>query len=452
MNPKTSLRRKLLRMLLSAMLLMMIVSALIAYSIAFRSASRAYDRTLLDTALALSGQVHLASDKLSLSLPKEAEEILLTDEFDQVFFRVVDANGQNIGGNKDLPLPEEHIPTNSWRFYSSKIEGKEIRVAALSTEHARQPLTVLSAETTIKRNNLVREILIGMLLPELLLVAVTLALIWFGISDGLKPLEELRQQLAKRSQNDLRPIIAQNMAYEIQPLIRELNQLLLQLDESLQSQRHFVSNAAHQLRTPIAALQAQLEAILREPDGPQRDQITHVLSALQRLAHLIHQLLALARAEPKDEATRQSIDLSALVRSLADAKLAQALTSGIDLGFNLQNAEVKGSPLLLQEAISNLIDNAIRYTPAPGSVTVSCLTREDGTLVRVEDSGSGIPENLRDQVFERFYRLPGSRGDGCGLGLAIVQQIARQHGAQVDIGTSQELGGASVEIRFPRSV
>jgi two-component system sensor histidine kinase TctE len=349
-----------------------------------------------------------------------------------------------------LPLPVQPIATNGWRFYSSEMAGKKIRVAALSTEHGGQPLTVLSAETTIKRTNLVREILIGMLLPELLLVGVTLALIWFGISGGLKPLEDLRQQLAKRSHNDLRPIVALNMPYEIQPLIRELNHLLLQLDESLQSQRHFVSNAAHQLRTPIAALQAQLEAMLREPEGPQRGQITYVVSALQRLAHLIHQLLALARAEPKDEATRQSVDLSAMVRSLADSQLTQALASGIDLGFNLQHAEVKGSPLLLQEAISNLIDNAIRYTPAPGSVTVSCLTSADSTLVRVEDSGKGIPEDLRDQVFERFYRVPGSTGEGCGLGLAIVRQIARQHGAQVDIGRSQELGGASVEIRFSR--
>ena len=450
MKPPTSLRRKLLLWLLPAMLLMMAAGALTAYSIALRSAIRAYDRALLDTALALAGQIHVRTGKLALNLPKEAEEILLTDKFDQIFFRVLDSDGHDIVGDQRLPMPPDTSPVNSWLYYDARIGKEPIRVAALFTEHEDRPLLILSAETLIKRHNLVREILLGMLLPELALVGITLALIWFGIRSGLHPLEELRQQLANRSQNDLRPIVAQNLAYEIQPVIGELNQLLQQLDESLQAQRHFVSDAAHQLRTPIAALQTQLEVMLRDPEGPQRSQVKHVLAAAQRLAHLVHQLLALARAEPKDTLTRQLVDLSAIIRNLADNALAQALSGGIDLGFELEPAEVLGSALLLQEAISNLIDNAIRYTPAPGTVTVSCQTTEYGAILLVEDSGNGIPETLRDQVFERFYRLPGSSGEGCGLGLAIVRQIARQHGAKISIEKSESLGGTAVAIHFPR--
>lgn len=449
MDRKTSLRRKLLRMLLSGMLLMMVASAFIAYSIAFRSASRAYDRALLDTALGIAGQIHVSDNKLALVLPKEAEEILLTDNLDQIFFQVVDANGNSLGGNSTLPMPQTPISPNSWKFYNAEINGAAVRVAAFSTERAHLPLTVLSAETRVKRTALVREILIGMLLPEMVLVGVTLVLVWFGIRTGLQPLEDLRQQLSQRSQNDLQPLAAEDMAYEVKPLIRELNHLLGQLDESVQAQRNFVSNAAHQLRTPIAALHAQIEAMLGEPEGPQRAQVSQVLTALQRLAHLIHQLLALARAEPKDESSRQAVELTMVVRNVADTLLAHALDKNIDLGFDLAPATARGSALLLQEAATNLADNAIRYTPAGGSVTVGCGQNAEYAFLCVEDSGPGIPEALRERVFERFYRLPGTQGNGCGLGLAIVRQIARQHGAEVVIEHSETLGGARIELRFP---
>lgn len=432
------------------MLAMMAAGAFTAYSIALRSAIHAYDRALLDTALALAGQIREHNGKLDINLPKAAEEILLTDKFDLIFFRVLASDGHDIAGDQRLPLPPDISPINSWMYYDAIVDGKTVRVAALFTEHDGLPLTILSAETLLKRQSLVREILLGMLLPELALVCITLALIWFGVRSGLHPLEELRKALANRSQNDLSPIVAPDPTYEIMPVIGELNRLLQQLDESLQAQRHFVSDAAHQLRTPIAAMQTQLELMLRETKDLSRSQVKQVLSATQRLAHLVHQLLALARAEPKDTTTRQIVNLDLIVRELADSVLSRALSRGIDLGFELESATVRGSALLLQEAISNLIDNAIRYTPAPGTVTVSCRPTEKGTILVVEDSGNGIPEELHNQVFERFYRIPGSKDDGCGLGLSIVRQIARQHGAKVRISKSRGLGGAAVTIFFPK--
>lgn len=325
-------------------------------------------------------------------------------------------------------------------------------VAALFTERDGMPLIFLAAETLVKRNNLVWEILLGMLLPELGLAVATLALIWFGVRSGLRPLAALRQQLANRSTSDLRPLAVQGLTEEIQPVVEELNQLLLRLSDSLLAQRHFVADAAHQLRTPIAALQTQVELALRELQTPA--QMTHfaaILSATQRLAHLVQQLLALARAEPQNDSTVSTIDLATLVRELADTALPQAIAANIDLGFELQNAVVHGSPLLLQEAIGNLIDNAIRYTSAPGTITVACRTLEKRVLLCVEDSGAGVPEAAHEQVFERFYRLPGSAGEGCGLGLAIVRQIARQHGAEVRIERSAKLGGAAFVLDFPQA-
>lgn len=453
MTKRPSLRRQLLHWLLPAMLLLLAAGALTAYSVALRSAVRAYDRALLDTAHALAGQIQASNGESVLNLPKAAQEILLTDKYDQIFFRVLTADGHDIAGDRALPEPPDLAPEENRLYYDARIGDKQVRVAALFTERDGMPLTILAAETLVKRNNLVWEILLGMLLPELALVVATLVLVWIGIRSGLRPLDALRQQLAKRSHSDLRPIAAEGLTEEIQPVVDEINQLLLRLDESLLAQRHFVSDAAHQLRTPIAALQTQVEVALRESDREherdQRPQLQQILGATQRLAHLVQQLLALARAEPKDGVADQVIDLAVVARDVAETSLPQAIAAGLDLGFELTPASVRGSGLLLQEAVGNLVDNAIHYTPAPGTITVGCRATATGAILFVEDSGPGIPEPARNKVFERFYRLPESKGNGCGLGLPIVRQIARQHGAEIKIGKSPTLGGCAVEIHFP---
>ena len=445
-----SLRRQLLLRLLPAMLLLIVAGAFVAYSVALRSAVHAYDRALLDSALALAGQIRVVDGKPSLILPHAAQEILLTDKDDEIFFRVLGADGQDIAGNDKLAPPP---PVKDQRsYYDATLDGRPLRVAALFTEREGIPLTVLVAETLIKRNNLAWEVQLGMLLPELALVIATLALVWFGVRSGLRPLDELRRQLSRRSPTDLSPIEDGPFSEEIAPLVAELDALLQRLDDSLDAQRHFVSDAAHQLRTPIAALQAQIELALRTTEGEQTAALATALAAVQRLAHLVRQLLALARAEPGAQAATTSVELDECVRQVAETMLPRAFAAGIDLGFALQAARVSGSRLLLEEAIANLIDNAIRYTPAPGTVNVSVGSEAGSVVLRVEDSGPGIPPAARQQVFERFFRLPGNQREGCGLGLAIVRRIAAQHGATVSIGESAELGGTAVEMRFPPPV
>ncbi len=448
---QSSLRFLLLRWLLPAMLVLLLAGAVTAYVVALRSATKAYDRALFDTALAIVEQLTIQDGKPVLPLTAQARDVLLVDKFDQVFFAVRGPTGELLDGEAGLPMPPPRLPKAGWTegryYFDGQLNDQPVRVAALKAERGGKTFTVLAGETLIKRNALVREILLGMLLPELLLIAVSLAVVWFGVRSGLEPLAKLREELAGRSQADLRPVTT-DVPDEIQPVVNEINELLSRLGHSLDAQRHFVSDAAHQLRTPIAALQAQVEATLAESDQAMHQQLQGILAAAHRLSHLVEQMLMLARAQPSLTKTQPLVALEEVAQAAAEDWLPVAIENGIDLGFDLAPSVVCGNALLLQEIFANLLDNALRHTPRGGSVTVRCGADENAAWLVVEDSGSGIPETDREKVFERFYQSPGGRSRGSGLGLAIVREIARQHGGQATIDRSPELGGARVTVRF----
>ena len=449
--PKSSLRFLLLRWLLPAMLLLLLAGAVTAYWVALRSATKAYDRALFDTALAIVEQLTIQDGKPVLPLTAQARDVLLVDKFDQVFFAVRGPDGELLDGEAGLPMPPPRLPKEVWNegryYFDGRLDGGPVRVAALKAERGGKTFTVLAGETVVKRNALVREILFGMLLPEMLLIAVSLGVVWFGVRAGLEPLAKLREELAGRSQADLRPVTT-DVPDEIQPVVNEINELLNRLGHSLDAQRHFVSDAAHQLRTPIAALQAQVEATLAESDQTMQMQLLGILAAAHRLSHLVEQMLMLARAQPSLAKTLPLVALEEVAQAAAEDWLPVAIENGIDLGFELAPCAVPGNGLLLREIFSNLIDNALRHTPHGGCVTVRCGSENDAVWLAVEDSGAGIPEADREKVFERFYQSPGGSSRGSGLGLAIVREIARQHGGQATIDRSPELGGARVTVRF----
>jgi two-component system sensor histidine kinase TctE len=448
---QSSLRFLLLRWLLPAMLVLLLAGAMTAYSVALRSATKAYDRALFDTALAIVGQLTMRDGKLVLPLTAQARDVLLVDKFDQVFFAVRGPNGELLDGEPGLPMPSSRLPKEVWReeryYFDGRLKDRPVRVAALKAERGGETFTVLAGETMVKRNALVREILLGMLLPEMLLIVVSLGVVWFGVRSGLKPLASLREELAGRSQADLRPVTT-DVPEEIQPVVNEINELLNRLGHSLDAQRHFISDAAHQLRTPIAALQAQVEATLAESEPSTHRQLQGILAAAHRLSHLVEQMLMLARAQPSLATTQPRVLLEEVVQAAAADWLPVAIANGIDLGFELSPCATYGNSLLLQEVLANLIDNALRHTPRGGSVTVRCGASDDAAWLVVEDSGSGIPEADREKVFERFYQSSGGISRGSGLGLAIVREIARQHGGQAAIDRSPELGGARITVRF----
>ncbi|WP_028310752.1 sensor histidine kinase [Derxia gummosa] len=454
----TSLRRRLVEWLLPPLLALIAISAAVAYGIAVQVATRAYDRSLLDPALAVANHVSLDNDAPRLDLSAAARDALLVDTIDRVYIGVVDAHDRWVAGSHDLPLPPAPLHREP-QFYDSRLPtGARVRVVALPVlRDGERVAIVLAAETQVKRDRLVNETLVGVVLPSLGVAVLAVVVIWLGVARGLAPLLRLSEEMRRRSPLDLSPLPTQGQPAELRPLVAATNELLLRMGDALAVQQRFVANAAHQLRTPLAGLLAQTELLAREPAiatdadaAPLRERVERLRAAAGDTSHLAHQLLTLARADPRehpaDRFTR--FDLRDLGDDLAQRFVPAALARRIDLGFELEDAPLLGERWLVQELASNLIDNAIKYTPEGGVISVRTRSVDGRAELEVEDNGIGIPASAAVRVQERFYRVEGTPGEGSGLGLAIVREIAEGHGAEVVIAPGQGRG-TRITVSFP---
>ena len=444
-----SIRRRLLVFLISALLLMVSGAAAVTYLVALNSANNAYDRLLLDPVLDIADNVRVDAAGAHLDLPQKALEALVYDQVDKVMFQIRSPQNTIIDGAPDLPPPPPSAPGQRI-FFDGTYGGDKIRVAAMRTAN---DFVIQVGETLHKRNRLVGEILFASLVPTLLIALAAIALTWFGVARGLVPLEHLRSELRSRAPRDLRPLPAAATPIEIAPVVNAFNGLLNDLRESTMMQQRFLANAAHQLRTPLAGLQMHLELLLRrELPGDVRSEIERMHNATVRAARLANQLLALAKAESAPDQRRELeiVDLRTIADAAARDWTPEAVDRSIDLGFALERALIRGDPLLLPELVDNLIDNALRYTPAGGSVTVHTGCDAETPYLSVEDTGPGIPAGERRKVRERFYRMAGTPGDGSGLGLAIAQEVVDRHAGMLEINSRDERGGTRVRVSFPR--
>ena len=446
----TSIRRRLLTFLISSLLLMISGAAIVTYSVASRSANNAYDRSLLDPAFDIADNVSVDAGGAHVDLPQKALEALVYDQVDKVIYQVRSPGNAIIDGVADLPPPPA-FGSEQFTFFDSTYRGEKIRVAALRTSHG---IVVQIGETLHKRNRLVGEILAAELVPALLIAVASIALAWFGVARGLIPLEHLRSELLSRAPRDLRPLSATAAPVEIAPVVKAFNRLLEHLRDANTLQQRFLANAAHQLRTPLAGLQMHLELLLgRELSAEVSAEVERMHSATVRASRLANQLLALAKAEssPEEGQDLEMIDLRTVADAAARDWASKAHAQKIDLGFALDRAVIPGDPLLLPELVDNLIDNALRYTPAGGSVTVNTGCEQDIPFLSVDDTGPGIPPSERSKVFERFYRIAGTTGEGSGLGLSIVKEVVDRHGGVLEIHESREHGGTCIRVTFPRA-
>ena len=445
-----SIRRRLLVFLIPSLLLLILAAAALTYYVALRVATFAYDRSLLDPALNIAANVRMEPGGPHLAMLKQAQEALLYDHEDTLVFQIREPGGVVVAGDNALTSPP-FLESGGRSFFNSEYRGEPVRVAAVRSDSG---LYVQVAETLNKRNRLIWEILAAGLVPTLLIALATLVLVWTGVARGLAPLAWIRTQLLGRTPQDLRPLDDHTTPVEIAPAIEALNRLLAQLRESNEMQQRFLANAAHQLRTPLAGMQMHLELLLRRELSPEvREEIAGMHVATVRAGHLANQLLALAKAETSvdDFGRLGTVDLYGIADHAAQEWVQRAIARDIDLGFLLEHATVSGNPVLLGELLDNLLDNALRYTPRGGAVTVRCGSELGHPYLSVEDNGPGIPESAHGRVFERFYRIQGTPGDGAGLGLAIVKEVALRHHSELRIETPEgnKGQGTRIVIRFP---
>ena len=445
-----SIRRRLLLLLLAPLLTLLCVGLFIDYVTGTTPIRAAYDRALREDALAIAA--HLRDEdgnaRIDADLPPQAVAVLRADSVDSIYYVVRDAQGVFVSGDIDLPTrpPGDGQPP----FEDGTFRGQDVRIANYATRVGNAAVTIAVAETTRKRSAATARILSTVLLTDMLQLTGTLLLVWLGVRYGLRPLRALGRQISQRSARDLAALDAPVPA-EVQPLVDALNTLFATVRTAARSQQQFLANAAHQLRTPLAGIIAQLELLARDPAaGVLRERLLDLHQGGRRLAHTANQLLALARAEPSANTHDdfKVTDLKVMLGECVAEHLDRSLAAGIDLGADAQSVRVLGSAWLLRELLANLIDNALRYTPAGGSVTVRSGRADAGAFLEVEDDGPGIPVALRDRVRERFYRLPGTSGNGCGLGLAIVEEITRAHDATFSINDGAGGQGARVRIEF----
>lgn len=448
-----SLRRSLLRWLLWPLVPILLVGAFIAFQLAWRATQDTFDLALLDLALDLSRQVRVVDGELALDLPPAARQILSTGSVeDRVVFAARSDSGTFISGDPALPVKASPAQGIRHQYYDADVGGTRMRAIALRSdvEGSRGHVDIAVAHTLKARNRIFFNILGGLLIPEVLLVVASLAVVWFGVRRGLAPAERLRAEIVSRSPQDLRAIEESSAPIELQPILHAINELLARLDTALGGQRQFIANAAHQLRTPLAVLRARIELAQCDPEKVSAATFDELLAAAERTTRLANQLLALARAENihAAEETHDEVRLKQLVTDLAGDWVMRAVDHGLEPVFELEDATVRGSTFLIRELLANLVDNAIRYTPAGGSVTVRVWREGDASMVEVEDTGPGIPAEFREKVRQRFFRLA-TQTEGCGLGLAIVDEIAMAHGAQLEFSDPPSGTGLVVRVRFP---
>jgi two-component system sensor histidine kinase TctE len=444
-----SLRAHLLRMLLPPIAALLALGAVVAYYPSIEPATEAYDQALVDVGIALGAHIRVLPDEYSFDLPTAVEQVLRTDRYDSIYYRVLTPGGVDLAGDPKLPAPESDALA-----YYAVFNGQKVRIVTVETPCGKLACTVLVAETTVKRARAARDFLLTSMLPGMFIALATLLIVWFGVKRGLWPLARLSDEIKARSPRDLRPIDAAAAPEETRPLVSALNGLLEEVAHAAQNQQRFLANAAHQLRTPLAGLQAHTELALAQPMPEScRIHLEQVHQATIRTARLANQLLALARAEPGGRGSPSEVNLRGVVETEADAWVHQALARDIDLGFELEPAPVQGDALLLREALANLVHNAIEYSHRGGRVTVRTGQRGTKSFVEVEDDGPGIAPHERERVLERFYRVPGTPGTGSGLGLAIVREIAAGHGAHIELGEGASVTngtkGCRVALTFP---
>jgi two-component system sensor histidine kinase TctE len=447
----SSISRQLVLWLAVPLMLLALCGALLHYFNNVAPSVISRDQRLREASNALMARIEVKDGQVTLDTAADGKASL--PSADSVAYAVRDARGRLLLG--DAQLPAVSITDASDQVFAlARVGHRNIRTMTSRFDTAAGLLLLSTADVRTSSEPAARFGLMSTLLWDFVQLDLTLVLVWVGIQLGLRPIKKLRDEIGRRSALDLHPIDESFVPREIAPVVITLNRLFEMLRTSVQAQRQFIANTAHQLRTPITGMQAQLELLAAEPAAaPIKHRLATLQEAIRRLSHSANQLLSLARADPTVNITAKNerVALDAIVGEVVAKFFDRALASEIDLGAEVQHASMTADSSLLDDLLSNLVDNALKYTPPGGTVTVSAGERHGKPFIAVEDTGRGIPAGERQHVRQRFYRLPDSPGHGSGLGLAIVEEIARLYAGTLTIDAGPNGIGTRVSVEFSQS-
>jgi len=463
MGPR-ALKNQLRLWLLLTMLLVLGVSAALSYSRALHYATQAYDQSLLRTVLALADEVIIdTNNEVKIELPEIASHLLSYNDGDHIYIRISAPNGKLVFGEAQLPLPHHPPGGNQQVYYNSRYKNEAIRAVTFGLPESNaanaRNILITMAETTGKRDAMVAEMVEEMLLPQVLMMILAAIVIELGIHFALKPMQDLRESLHQRSHRDLSPLDTSASPLELQPLLQAMNALLSRVKAGIQQQQQFIADASHQLRTPIAGLQTQAELALRSHSPEEvKEPLNYILRSTTRLSHLIQRLLSLARTDAaSSQLVFKPVSLTSLIYDECARWVGPATDKQLELEvlIETQQDQVLGDALMLSEMLNNLLENAIQYTPEQGLLQIRLWQAGQYLLLQVTDSGVGIPTDQKELIFERFHRLDPNQGNGCGLGLAIVAEIAEHHNATITVTPGLEHPtryhiGSQFTVKFER--
>ncbi|MEI8324613.1 MAG: sensor histidine kinase [Betaproteobacteria bacterium] len=430
-----SLRRQLLAWVLLPLVGAVAVDAWLSYASAAQTASVIQDRLLLGSARMIAQQISFEDGTFQHQIPPAALELFQSNDADRIFYRVTTGVGQLLSGYTDLPLPPATLSHDSPYFFGANMRAEAVRVVAFFQpvigNPSTLPVVVEVAQTMHAQQQLISKLWLQTVGQQLLILALATILILFGLHRGLQPLIRLRNDVRARKEGSLQPLQTHRIPTELTPLVDSFNDYIQRLENYSQVRAGFIENAAHQLRTPLAVLGTQISDALRAPSKPDSDAcLIATRRTLQQTTRLVNQFLTLSCAEAY-VADRISLSTQAccdIVQGVLEDLAAQAHGKSIDLGFERTGIDgvISCDPAALREIAVNLIDNAIRYTPAQGVVTVRIHATLQQMALSVEDNGPGVPQHSQQKIFERFFRVAGTEASGSGLGLAIVKELTAQ--------------------------
>jgi two-component system sensor histidine kinase TctE len=454
----SSLRARLLLWLLVPLGASAVLNLGFAHREAWHTAARVQDRLLLGSARIIAQQTRYEDGLLEVAIPPAALELFQSSEQDQVYYRIASAKGLLLSGYAEVPPPPGPLRPEEFVPFNAVVRDQPVRVVAYAqpvfAAPEDSPVVIEVAQTLHGRSRLVQQMWDTSLRQELWMLALVAVLAWIALRLSLKRIVLLGDQVRDRTPGSLEPLDPGPVPLELQPLVTAINGYVQRLDSQMAGRSRFIANASHQLRTPFAVLQTQVDFGLRSPDPVAKDEaLRAIFKGVRDGTRLVNQLLSLssAEAEAQQSRARTVVDVVALIQRVLEEHAAQAQAKDIDLGFEggAGRLELLTSEAMLHELVANLVDNALRYTPAGGVVTVSARREQGQVLLQVEDNGPGIPAEDRRRVFERFCRLHPGDSPGCGLGLAIVKELAHALGAGVQLADPGEGTGLVVTVSCP---